>query len=579
VIVIRARRAFILFLLILTVVVFLRLASTAQGATSAHAPRVRPGSGAPADAPAPPVSLQIEEAGDLLVGGGSAHRTLVLRGLRAWSGDLDLDWEARLSGEITGRGRHSVSTRLGNASRIVLSIPVPDVALPAGMDLRVGLSDAGLPAGDATFRFTVFPSDPGRRMLDLLAGSRVALYDPEKRAGSALQGIGLRWEEFDSYRGLALYAGDLIIVGPGGFSRGQEDLGPILAARARSGMRILILEQTTLPGTLSEDLRLWPSFSRSSDLRVLSAPGHPVLRGLPPGGGAGYFGAAPAGLRPLLPPTRGNFRVLAEVRVRSGASWQEGVSLLEFAIGPGTVLVAQSSLCADYHRDPRARILLANALAYLLGDRLEMKRTFLYGDAGDLPVCLARLSPHLEDVASDLEGVEVLLVPGDWQAPRLVSSARLPRPAEVARYLKEGGTVILLNPQPLVAGYLERVAGTSVLFEASASSAGLTETARTLPLLQGIDPDDLALFERPGRAELRLRPAPGPEGVEALLLAPGLARYRVGRGALVALTLPEPTDCASSRTSSLLARLLTNLGVPLEHAPGAETETITLLDK
>jgi hypothetical protein len=574
----RARRAFILFPFMLMVVAFLRLASTVQGATSAREPRAWPGSGSPAAAPASPVSLQIEEAADLLVGGRSAHRTLILRGLRAWSGELDLDWEARLSGQVTGRGRHPVSARLGNTSRLVLSIPVPDVDVPAGMDLRVGVTDAGLPAGDATFRFTVYPSEPGRHILDLLEKSRVALYDPEKRASPALQGIGLRWEEVGSPSGLALYAGDLIIVGPGGFSRGHEDLGPILAARARSGMRILILEQPTLPGTLSEDLRLWPSFSRSSDLRVLSAPDHPILRGLAPGEGTGYLGAVPAGLRPLLPPTRGNFRVLAEVRARIGTSWQEGVTLLEFAIGPGTVLVAQSSLCADYQRDPRARILLANTLAYLLGDRLKLKRSFLYGDTGDLPSCLARLSPHLEDIRTDLQDVEVLLLPGDWQAPRLASSARLPRPAEVARYLKEGGTVILLNPQPLVAGYLERVIGTSVHFEALAPSMDLPESARSSPLLQGIDPDDLALLGRSGRPEIRLRPAPGPDGVEALLLAPGLARYRVGRGALIALTLPEPADCATSRTSSLMARLLTNLGVPLEHPPGIETQTITFLD-
>ncbi|MBI4169855.1 MAG: hypothetical protein HY510_07955, partial [Acidobacteria bacterium] len=98
-------------------------------------------------------------------------------------------------------------------------------------------------------------------------------------------------------------------------------------------------------------------------------------------------------------------------------------------------------------------------------------------------------------------------------------------------------------------------------------------------LLQGIAPEDLDLLHRPGRPELRLRPAPGPDGVEALLLVPGIALYRVGRGSLVALALPEADACAAPRTSSLLARLFTNLGIPLDQPPGIDPAAISLLDE
>jgi hypothetical protein len=588
----RARRAVVIFLLILTLVVLLRAVSTAHGATTGARAVERPERRSPGRFPAVtdrnlPVSIQIEETGDLLAGGTTAHRTLLLRGLQPRSGELELDWEARVPAGLAASGRESVSTRSGGSSRIILSIPLPAVQDPVGLELRVRASDAGRLAGEAAFAFTLYPPEGARRMAEILGRSRVALYDPEGKAAATLRSLGLLTVAVNSYEDLTLGRADLIVVGPGGFSRGSEALGPILAARVKSGTPVLILDQPTLPGTLSEDLRLWPSFNRSPETSVVFSPDHPILSGLRGDSGAAYFAATPARIRPLLPPTRGNFRVVAEVRVRTGPSWQEGVELLEFRIGEGTVLVAQASLCADYEADPRARILLANSLAYLLAGRQRLKRTFVYGGSTeDLAACVARLAPRAPRAPADLEGVEVLLVSGDWQAPRLKEARGLPPLARVARFLHEGGTVLLLNPQTLVLDYLRGVSGSNVYFETGAGPGAGTDgvvslagDAGSLTLMQGISADDLVLLKRPGRPEFRLRALPGSSEVRTTLVAPGLARYLVGRGTLVALTLPDASDCSLPRTSSLISRILTNLGVPLDPGPGIDPEAITLLDK
>jgi hypothetical protein len=583
----RDRRVVILFLLLLTVLVMARAVSSARGATldgpapsrtgardrAAATPR---GTG-PAD---PSVSIRLEESGDLLTGGGILYRTLALSGVRPWSGELEVAWEARVGGRADAAGRASVAARAGLTTRVILSIPLPEVHAPAGLDLEVQVSDAGRPVGGAVFTFTVYPDGIGRSIAGRLARARAALYDPEGTAGPSLLSLGLPAERVEEFREVALYQGDLIIIGPGGFSRGREDLGPILAARARSGMRVLILDQPTLPATLSEDLRLWPSFSRSPETSAVLAPAHPILAGLPAAGGAGYFAALPAGSRPLLPPTRGNFRVLAQVRVRRGPSWQEGVTLLEVPIGEGTVIAAQASLCSEYARDVRARVVLINTLAYLLGDPPRMPRTFLYAAGPEaLPPCLARLDPRVPRVQGDLRAAEVVLVPGDWQAPRAGRAAGLPPIAAVSRFLREGGTVVLLNPQPLVLDYLRGITGANVYFEpADGSLLPAGGDPSSLPLLQGIAAEDLELLARPDRPELRLRAGAGADGIRPTLIVPGLARYRVGSGTLVALALPETDACGAPRTSSLLSRLLTNLGVPLDPGPPAGAEAITRLD-
>jgi hypothetical protein len=583
----RARRVIVLFLLGLTILVMARAASGARGATTETTPRsgVLRGEGVEAatssnGSGAGFLSLRIEEAGDLLVGGTTAHRTLAVHGARPWAGDLEIAWDALIGRAPAASGRASASARSGAATRVVLSVPVPAVSAPQGLDLRVRVGDAGRTAGEAVFAFTVYPAASGRRIAERLARPSVALFDPEEAASPVLGSLGLPVRRVEEFQDLALFEGDLIIVGPGGFARGREGLGPILAARARGGARVLILDQPSLPATLSDDLRLWPSFSRSPDSRVALAPDHPIFAGLSADEGAGYLAAVPAGVRPLLPPTRGNFRVVAQVRVRRGPSWQEGVTLLEVPIGDGAVLAAQASLCAAYPRDPRARIVLVNALAYLLGDRPRMPRTYFYAAGPEaLPRCLAHLAPRVPRVPESLREVDVLVVPGDWQARRARQSAGLPPLAAVSRFLREGGTVVLLNPQALALDYLHGVVGGTVYFEAAdreAPPAGAVVSAP--PVLQGIAPEDLDLIAVPGRPEMRVRSGVGADGVAPTLLIPGLARYRVGSGVLVALTLPEPDACPAPRLSSLLARLLTNLGVILDPGPPAAPEAVTRLD-
>ena len=174
-------------------------------------------------------------------------------------------------------------------------------------------------------------------------------------------------------------------------------------------------------------------------------------------------------------------------------------------------------------------------------------------------------------------GVEILLVAGDWRAPRVAAASRLPPLADVARYLREGGTILLLNPQPLALAYLRAVVGATVYFE-PAGEAG-AQAAPVSSLFAGIASDDLGLVGRERQAAFRVRFVPGWVDVEPLFITPGIAQYRVGRGILVALSLPDVSDCSAPRTSSLLARLLTNLGVPLADGAGIDSDAVSMLDE
>jgi len=138
--------------------------------------------------------------------------------------------------------------------------------------------------------------------------------------------------------------------------------------------------------------------------------------------------------------------------------------------------------------------------------------------------------------------------------------------------------MILLNPEPLVLDYLGVVIGASVHFTPKGSAGpGVRAVDLSLPMLQGIASEDLRVLERPGRREFRLRSHIDNEMFEPLLQVPGLASYRVGGGTLIALSLPPASACRTQRVSSLLARLLTNLDLPLESGPGPGGGELSLL--
>jgi hypothetical protein len=562
----RIRRVILIFLLLLTAIVIARIASSAEGAVPGRNDSPPPRTRTPAVTGA--LSVRLEEPGGVLPGGTRLQRTVALGGLPRGSPAVHLAWEAQVDGKVAALGGEVLSPHDG-AARGRVSIPLPELDRPAGLDLRLEVRDGTAVAGAATFPFLVYPKPTAETIQTLFGKARVALYDPDARAASPLAALGLHPERIETSEALSSFSGDLIVVGPGGFSRGRETLGPILAERVRSGMRLLLLEQTTLPGTLSSDLRLWPSFTRGAGSDSLLAARHPVLQDLSPRQ-AIFASIGGSSVRPLLPPTRGNFRIISEMRVSTGPSWEEGVTMLEIPLGAGTVLLAQSPLCSEFAAEPAARLVLANALSYLLGGGRGLKKTFLYGETlEDLPACLARLSPAASRVPDDLSGVEVLLVSGDWRAPRVAASSHLPPRADVARYLRDGGTVLLFNPQPLSIEYLQAVTGVPVRFD---PQGGASQTAgRDATLLDGVAPEDLPLLSQPGPVGFRLRSS-GETPVEPLAFSPGVAEYRVGRGTLVALSLPDAAACVSPRTSSLLSRLLTNLGVPLDQSPGIDPE-------
>ena len=94
-------RAILIFLLILTVVVLARIASSAEGAMPAG---VAAASGRAASSVGV-LSLRLEEPGGLVAGGSRLQRTVSLAGIRRGSSSVTLGWEVLVEGGVAaGKG-------------------------------------------------------------------------------------------------------------------------------------------------------------------------------------------------------------------------------------------------------------------------------------------------------------------------------------------------------------------------------------------------------------------------------------------------------------------------------------------
>ena len=280
-----------------------------------------PGEATAAAAPEPglpgrePVSVRLREQGEILIASHPARRTLIVNYSGSESTPLGIRWELRIGEAVVGRGADAIDSRQGGEIEIPLLLPLPEIDAPAGLVLAVEIGAIDSPLLRSSFPLTLYPQEPGLTIVSYFETASIALFDPSGRAGPHLEALGLTVLRMADGAHLRNVAIDLIVIGPGGFARGQEALGPILAERARSGTPILVLDQPSIPGTLTDRLRLWPSFRKGPSTDVLLASQHPVFRGLDGARATGYLAKATPGRRPYLPPTSGNFRILAGTRV------------------------------------------------------------------------------------------------------------------------------------------------------------------------------------------------------------------------------------------------------------------------
>ncbi|HET6386088.1 MAG TPA: hypothetical protein VFJ58_22070 [Armatimonadota bacterium] len=482
----------------------------------------------------------------------------------------DCEWSVALPHPV--RGSHQASVPPGQQARI---------------PLRFELA-AGTPAGQYTLsamiRFSTGETHRDSFALNVLATApalkikgKTALFDPPGETASLLAHLGVPFKRVDAGADLSAYG--TLIIGKGALTAGGP--GPDLS-RVRAGLKVIVFEQTSDAlekrlGFRVEEYGLRQVFPRVS--------GHPALAGLSTDALRDWRGAATI-MAPRLQytlnpkfngaptvkwcgmdvprvwrcgnqgnvasvliekPARGDFLPLID-----GSYSLQYSPLLEYHEGKGMILFCQLDVTGRTESDPAAMRLTRNILQYVSGWKPALVRQAIYaGDAaGESYLHAAGVAIHPYDGAALAAGQVLIVGPGG--ASKLAG-----RESVIRAGLNAGGRVLTIGldqaavnaflPAPVTMKKEEHISAFFQPFPAGSPFAGVGPAD-----VQDRDPRETPLVT--GGAEVV------GDGV--------LARGEGSRVVFCQLVpwqfdsqKPENQKRTFRRTSVLLARLLSNMGI------------------
>lgn len=477
-------------------------------------------------------------------------------------------WALALPQPLTGSQEVTVET--GNQARVTIGLKLPDDT-PAG---RYTLSlTATFSTGEVQtdrLDLTVMPTPVAPRV-----NGRVALYDPRGDSRDWLAAQGLLGDEVSHDADLADY--DMLIIGRGALT--PEGPGPDLS-RVREGLKVLVFEQERKALEQRLGFRVQEYGLRRVFPRV---PDHPALAGLTAEHLRDWRGQATlvpprldypfdphespvilwCGLRVTRPWRCGTQGNVASVIIEKpacgdflplvdGGYGLEYSPLLEYHEGQGLVLFCQLDVTARTETEPAAQQLLGNLLRYVSDYTPPPRRRLVYAGipAGREHLAQAGYAPA-EAADTDLGDTDVLVVTAGG------AEALAARPTALRQWLAQGGRMLTVG--------LDGEALTALLPAAVATQEAEHIACTFAP------PPSASPFAGVSPAEVNLRePRPLPlVTAGAVPLGDGvLATANEGR---VVVCQVAPWDFPYEeqfnlkrtyrRTSCLLARLLSNLGV------------------
>ena len=274
-----------------------------------------------------------------------------------------------------------------------------------------------------------------------LAGKQILLYDIEGTTAELLDKAGVKYRRYEAGKTNLDSSIDLVIVGYRSADMDLEDDWKRIDEYVISGGRVLIFEQ--------------PSTNRlSRSIAFISAPGHPVFKGLPQDRfylWKGKKGHTEVIKSATLLPLKGSHRSLVTV----GGKGHLGIgnmtssdifsALIEKMRGRGIILTCNLEVSLRYGIDPESTILVNNMIEYLaaLPER-NLKRVGYIGRDGEN--ILKDIKGYYKDIKiEEIGGYDVIVI-GEGEVKE--GSTILSNKDKINEYVRGGGTVVCLSQDP-----------------------------------------------------------------------------------------------------------------------------------
>ncbi len=485
----------------------------------------------------------------------------------------EVSWSLALP--LPMNGRSSVDVDAGQQARIPLRFVLPPGLIPGEHPLTAKVTFDTSETQEDAFAIRVLPQRPTPR-----TAVRVALFDPRGETGPLLRGLGVPFTGVDATSDLGAY--DLLVVGKAALTLTNEV--PNLN-QVRKGLKVLVFEQT--PEVLEQRLgfRVAAYGLRQVFPRV---PDHPALAGLRDECLRDWRGEAtilPPRLKYQLNPKFNGAPTVTWCGLEVTRAWRCGCQgnvasvliekpacgdflpildggfslqyspLLEFREGQGIILFCQMDVTGRTENEPVAETLVANLLEYVGAWKPSPPRTALYTGEPEGKTHLGAAGFHLTDYAGGELKPDRLLIAGPRSGEVLVAHRKA-----LAEFVKRRGRILALGLTPADA---EAFLPFRISLAPAEHINAFFEPPEWESPLAGVGPADV--HNRDPRAIPLVAGGADPIGDGVLAVASG--------GNVVFCQLvPWQFDYRANyglkrtfrRTSFLVTRLLSNLGVPCE---------------
>lgn len=485
------------------------------------------------------VSLSFKETGHNFFGGEEVKRTLIISNSNPSEIEVLIRWETFLFGAIIQQGKKELTLKPEETKEVVAILKMPKIKKRADLNWRIQIYEEDRLLKENRKVYSLFPD---RDLKTILSKRRIGLFDPGERTRKIFEDSGFEYTNLTTEMALRLFNGDLIIIGSGSLT-GRRHLLELLESKVVNGMNLLFFEQDD-------------PFSKESpiDQSEILSPGHPILYGIKERDLSHWRGDGSIAKIPLKRPEKGPFRVIL--------CYHGNPLVAEIPFKRGRVILSQLLIIDKFWKEPMAKIIFGNLIAYGLTGPEEFKRVAIFGQADNK---IARLLDSVGVVGPrnppGLSGFDLAILVVDEEFKGFLGSSFS---YDVANFLNGGGSVFVFNLTPQAVYCLREIFPKEVLLIRSSSQNKITIDPKS-SLFWGIDKDELRDMIRANPIDYVLE-FEEDRGARTLIRPGFMAKFHSGAGQLIISQIRfQLGDDVSER---ILSQLMTNLGVEMKNEKG-----------
>jgi len=391
------------------------------------------------------VSLSMGESGHNFFAKEEVTRTLFICNEMLEPKDITVRWKTSVFSAVIQEGEEKIELRELQGKTIQLTLEMPEVKQRSPITLKVQVICDGKLEAEKQWDCSVFPQNISDTIKNILKNKKLGLIDSSGEIKQIFDEFEIPFIPITNQLSIGAFHGDLIIIGPEEDPRMMLTLLSSIENKVADGTSVISFQEkmdmedeSDIPIPLTN---ISPLPLDIKNITILS-PNHPVFTGLTGDNFNNWREDGVVTRFPLIKPTKGNFRVLAEADLSTAA-------ILELISGEGKFIFCQLEVIDKFWEEPIVQKLFENIIRYALIKQEPLQSAVIYGNPEiDIMKILNSLS-IAQDITGKSDIIIICLGKETDDTPK-----KEPMPPHIKETIEKGGTILIFASFPNAVDFL-----------------------------------------------------------------------------------------------------------------------------